>query len=1123
MRKVAFSILIISLIFTLELKSQTTSDSLQALLREEISDTIRIDILGQLSEVLLGDNPNQAISYATEGSNIAKEINDKRRLAKMLKNIGLGYYYQADYVEVLGYWKNSLAVFEEINDSKGISNLLGNIGAVYYNTGDDPKALNYYLKALRIADQNNDPVRKATLLQNIGAVYLNTREYSLSKEYFEKALIIFRSIKYEAGIGTALINLSNIYIELDSIQQASLVIEEAKTLLKSSNTPTLVDALAMSSRIKKQKGEDKEALLEIQEAFQIAEKQGHKFGMLNAMVTSGSIYLDINNPDLAISAFKKAINISAEIGDESMYKQSAYEGLINAYRMSGNIDKVATTQDSLLKINKQLYEQENDKKLSNLQLQYDLQNRETKISELNALNKLQEAQVEKARTSRNFFLSLLGFLLLTSIGIIVQFQITKKSRQRKRALEEQTKINQQLKHIDQLKDQFLANTSHELRTPLNGIIGLSDSLIDGVSGELPKEAVNNLIMIAASGKRLAVLVNDILDFSKLKNFDVQLHLKPIDLFTIVEVVIKNNEPLIKGRHLKLINDIPRDLSAAKADENRLQQILFNLIGNAIKFTDSGFIKISAVERNDKIIVSVSDTGIGIPDHKKESIFKAFEQGDGSISRTFDGTGLGLNISKRLVELHGGEMWMESKLGKGSTFFFNLPITKEKPIPATSNPTVARILSSTTFTDENELKLSVNNNGEVKVLIVDDDAINQQVLKNYLIEKQYFITQVLNGVDAIKEIGSNKKYDLVLLDVMMPRMSGYEVCQKIRKKYLPSELPIIMVTAKNQVQDLVQGLSYGANDYLTKPFSKNEFLARIKTHLNLHRINEATSKFVPNEFLSSLGRDNITEVQLGDHITKEVTVLFSDIRAYTSLSEQMSLKQNFKFVQKYNGQMGPIIQVNNGFVNQYLGDGIMAIFPNSPEHALNAAIQMQQKLNTYNDQRVKENRNILKVGIGIHSGSLIMGIVGDNNRMEATTISDTVNTASRIENLTKHYGASILISSSSIKNLSNPDLFNFRYLGEVQVKGKQETVQIFECIDGDLPEVKELKLASLAHFKEGVQYYFAQSFPKAALSFDLVLKQNPRDRTAKLFLNKVGKLITSGVDEDWTGIETMEIK
>ncbi len=229
--------------------------------------------------------------------------------------------------------------------------------------------------------------------------------------------------------------------------------------------------------------------------------------------------------------------------------------------------------------------------------------------------------------------------------------------------------NTELQRLDKHKNEFLTNTFHELRTPLNGIIGIADSLIDS---PLPEQTRANLTMIIVSGQRLANLVSNILDFSKLRHNNIDLQLKSVSLRKIVEVVFSLSKPLIGNKNLQLINTISLNLPPAKADENRLQQILHNLLSNAVKFTEQGRVEISAELNENLIAVSVSDTGIGISKDKLESIFKSFEQADGSTARVYGGTGLGLAVSKKLVELHGGKISVTSEMGVGSRFTFTLP-------------------------------------------------------------------------------------------------------------------------------------------------------------------------------------------------------------------------------------------------------------------------------------------------------------------------------------------------------------------------------------------------------------------------------------------------------------------
>jgi signal transduction histidine kinase/class 3 adenylate cyclase/ligand-binding sensor domain-containing protein len=727
--------------------------------------------------------------------------------------------------------------------------------------------------------------------------------------------------------------------------------------------------------------------------------------------------------------------------------------------------------------------------------------------------------------------------VLFAIGAIWGF-IAWRTYEQKRKLREVEKINTRLREVDQLKDQFLANTSHELRTPLQGIIGLAESLKDRLVGKLPGTAVEDLNMINSSGKRLANLVNDILDFSKLKKHDLELQLKPVDIRTIVEVVFSVLQPLIKTKDLELSYDIPDNLPSVMADENRMQQILHNLLGNAIKFTEKGSVQLSAEMNEEMVAVKITDTGIGIPAEKLDSIFKSFEQVEGGISREYGGTGLGLSITRQLVELQGGNIEVDSEPGKGSTFTFTLPVSDEKTIEKEkvdadlikqhvkeedkSGDIVEEKVTKGEQAQIDEIETSPLN-GRVDILVVDDEPVNLQVLKNHLSFEGYHVTLANNGMEAIDLIEKGNTYDLIILDIMMPKLSGYEVCQKLRELFLPSELPVVMLTAKNQVLDLVDGFKTGANDYLTKPFSKDELLSRIKTHLNLQRIHRATGKFVPYEFLRAIGRDSITEVNLGDQVHKEVSILFLDILEYTTLSENMTPEENFLFINEFVGQLGPVIAENNGFVNQYIGDAIMAIFPDNAEDGLKAAIEMQKKLDEFNTERTKEGKKEIRMGIGLHSGPLIMGIIGDKHHAEPTTIADTVNISSRLEGLTRQYGVRIIASEDSVEQIKDVKQFNLRYLGQALVKGKQKPIKMYECIDGDQESILTVKTNLRSEFESGLEHFYKKEFPEASVVFNNIIKQNADDHAAGYFYKRAARYAADGVEEDWTGIEKWDVK
>ncbi|MDY6784022.1 MAG: ammonium transporter [Cyanobacteriota bacterium] len=680
---------------------------------------------------------------------------------------------------------------------------------------------------------------------------------------------------------------------------------------------------------------------------------------------------------------------------------------------------------------------------------------------------------------------------------------------------ELARANEELKRLDKLKDQFLANTSHELRTPLNATIGLTESMLDGATGDLSPPQRQNLWAIAQSGRRLLNLVNDILDFSTLKEQTLELNLQPVALRSIADIVLALGQSLVGKKNLKLVNAIPVDLPLVRGDTDRLQQILYNLVGNGIKFSDRGVVTVSAQQANpSQIQVEVSDTGVGISREKLHHIFESFEQGDGSTARTYGGTGLGLAVTRQLVQLHGGEIWAESEVEKGSRFMLTLPVFEgEEGIE--EEDAIAVFSRFQPLEEKEELATSplTSPNTELnpfKVLIVDDEPLNLQVLLNHLALEDYALTQASNGVETIAIIEAGFKPDLILLDVMMPNMTGYEVTQKLREQFPPNELPILLVTAKDRVADIVEGLSAGANDYLTKPIHKPELLARLKTHLNLSRLNNAYSYFVPRQFLQILKKQSIIDIALGDRVEQEMSVLFSDIRGFTSISEKMTPEENLKFINGYLLRMEPAIVENSGFIDKFIGDAIMALFGQKADDAVKAGIAMLNILSEYNTTRHKPERPPLKIGIGINTGSLMLGTIGGNVRMEGTVIGDTVNLASRIEALTKYYGVHLLMSEHTFLALEKPSAYNFRLLDRVKVKGKSNEITLFEIFEADPPQLREAKIESKTKFERGVVLFHQKQFAEARHYFENCLDLNSGDRVARIYLQRCKKGQSVGI-------------
>ncbi|AKA69746.1 ATP-binding protein [Clostridium scatologenes] len=396
-------------------------------------------------------------------------------------------------------------------------------------------------------------------------------------------------------------------------------------------------------------------------------------------------------------------------------------------------------------------------------------------------------------------------------------------------------MTEKLKLVDKMKDDFFATTSHELKAPLDGIVGLSKSLIDCNSKHLGNDERETLTLIKNSANRLSNLVNDILDFSKIKSNDINLIMKPVDIRQLINMVTKSFKSFMSNKSVEILNRVEEGVSYVYGDENRIQQILYNLIGNAVKFTNEGQIEISAIEKGEYVFISIKDTGIGIDESDIYKIFQPYNQVDG-INNQYNGSGLGLYVTKKLVQLHGGELEVKSILGEGSEFTFNLSKLSMNIEKADSIDELENYYCNEKYNKKLE---QCKSNG--KILIVDDEAVNIKVMVNFLSNEKYTIITATSGKEALNIAYNDKNIDMVILDVMLPDMIGWEVCSILREKYSLLDLPILIATWDNRTESLVLSFKNGANDYLRKPFEKSELLARVKTLIDLkHLAGEVTS-------------------------------------------------------------------------------------------------------------------------------------------------------------------------------------------------------------------------------------------------------------------------------------------
>ncbi|MGL5062478.1 MAG: adenylate/guanylate cyclase domain-containing protein [Microcoleus sp.] len=434
-----------------------------------------------------------------------------------------------------------------------------------------------------------------------------------------------------------------------------------------------------------------------------------------------------------------------------------------------------------------------------------------------------------------------------------------------------------------------------------------------------------------------------------------------------------------------------------------------------------------------------------------------------------------------------------------------------------------------------------------IICVDDEITILTSLKAELrkaFAEEYRVEIAEGGEDALELleelIEGGDEIPLIISDYIMPDMKGDELLRRVHE-ISPKTLKV-MLTGQATIEAVANAVKHAKlYRYLGKPWQdedlrltvteaiysysqdkeiaqKNAKLVQMNQELAaltrqqskliaelqekesyLQALNESFLRFVPRQFLQLLEKDSFLDIQLGDQIQQEISVLFSDIRDFTTLSEKMTPDENFKFINGYLSCMEPAIIENHGFIDKYIGDAIMALFSGDADRAVTAGISMLQRLTEYNSTRTRPDRPPIKIGIGINTGTLILGTVGGESRMDGTVIGDAVNLASRLEGLTKQYGVPLLISNRTFMALKNPENYHIRSIDRARVKGKSEWVGVYEVFDADLPELRAGKLANKTDFERAIVAYHGSNIEEAMRLFKQCLQVNPEDMVAKMYL------------------------
>ncbi|MBI2380027.1 MAG: tetratricopeptide repeat protein [Gammaproteobacteria bacterium] len=591
----------------------------QSLIKSEHAYVLMSD--GQLTEAMA--KALESIEYATRNR-------EPQALARAIMNRGSVQYSIGDFETALQSYQDAGKRYEVLGDTLGVLSVDKNIGNVLVQMGQYEQAEAIYRDIIKRSQR--DPrfegewaVAEEGLARTLS--YMERLDESLP--HFRESIRLTERQQQGKAMQYTLSGMATVLLKLGKNEEALATVERAiDTMRRGEAGLFLGTLLTLKSEILLASGRKEDALLSVQQGLSFAESQKDAFGL---------------------SAAWEALSV--------VYKaQGQYQRALEAIMQSQTIREKMTNERALARV-------------AVLAAAYQAERTQHEIDVLNAKTNAQQAELQNQR-NQTYFLATLSLLTLCVLG----FGLYRRHNQQ--IVAEHQRVNDKLVELDRVKDQVLANTSHELRTPLNGIVGLSELLL---SDELTDEARSHVQMIADSGRRLTRLVDDLLDLSSMRQGKFVLHQAAVELAPLVRQVIALSASAVLGRPVRFHNQVPNELPKVWADKERLLQVLHNLIGNAAKFTEKGAVTVNANLEGGMVRVSVVDTGGGIPPEKLHTIFDAFEQADSGMTRRHQGAGLGLAIARQLVELHGGQIGVQSTPGTGSLFWFTLPLAMGKPL------------------------------------------------------------------------------------------------------------------------------------------------------------------------------------------------------------------------------------------------------------------------------------------------------------------------------------------------------------------------------------------------------------------------------------------------------------
>lgn len=725
-------------------------------------------------------NPEKSIEIANEVIRLAEQIDDKLGQGRALNHKGFCHTLKADYQEALVALDKAMMLAKAIPDQGLEARVNKNYGTVYRDLGKLSDAFSYYEEAILIYEKLGRETELGGVLLQISNLHLDLYEYENALEYALRCITLFESpnvVKREAEVRYT---LGNIYFKQENFACANDEFEKSRSLSEPESINYMLAEIGLG-QVSCQLGNYKIAKEILELGLAQAKVLDHIEGRITAHYYLGKVLFKREHLQNAKKHFKRAYELAVE--HSRRHNVMSIHGMLSElYEKMGRIDKAFFHLKAFEKLKEEIFQQ-------------------------NTINKLRHLQT-------------------------------------KQEIELATKEKEVATKTATLKQQFIANMSHEIRTPMNAILGMTRILNEK---EPRADQTRYLGYIEQSANNLLVIINDILDFSKIEAGKVRIEKINFSLKDALKNVVNTLRIKAEEKGLKLWFEMKNNVpSSVQGDPTRLTQILINLVGNAIKFTEKGRVDIVVfLEKiegdNHYVKFQVIDTGIGISEDYVHKIFESFSQAGTDLARKYGGTGLGLTISKELVELMSGSIGVKSELGEGTTFEFTIPFVL-------SNMQLTHAQAKV-FTLSDEEKWVLNN---MHVLLAEDNEFNKILAEDVLqdMAPKMRISHAENGIEVLEFLQDNA-VDLVLMDIQMPLMNGLEATKEIRKTN--KELPIIAMTANVMQDDIETYLDNGMDSHVPKPFTKEDLFTKILKHVNREKL-----KMIESNAEATNAKDKVTE-------------------------------------------------------------------------------------------------------------------------------------------------------------------------------------------------------------------------------------------------------------------------